>query len=293
MRALGWLSAKAQSAQFKVRTRIYQRSAAWQACPLHPDRVKLPPDEPGLLDRLLRDMASTLGYAFEDARLDPAAYEAFKARFPVPRLYAVGYKDKKTLEHFIAYTTLGLAAGQTYIDVGSEGSPYPRMFRRSGVRAFSQDLSYRPGVHGWHIGSSADCLPVGDASVDAVSAQCSFEHFEGQADTGLIRELGRVLRPGGRCVIVPLYLSNTFHNIVDPLLAPGVQLDEGSVRVAETDLGGRFERCYSPASLARIVRPGLGLSYALCRVANLDELVEPGPSPARRVRYFLRVDKAR
>jgi SAM-dependent methyltransferase len=287
------LAAKARSARFKLRTRAYRRSVAWEANPLHPERVGLPPDEPGLLERLLRDMAPVLGYAFEDVQLDPAAYQRFRARFPMPRLYAVGYKDKKALEHFIAFTQLDLGPGQTYVDIGSEGSPYPRLFRRIGVWAFSQDLAYRPGVHGWRIGSSADRLPLDERSVDRISLQCAFEHFEGSADGGFIRELSRVLRPGGRCVIVPLYLSNTFRNIVDPLLAEGVEFDEGSARVAETDLGGRFERLYSPASLSRIVRPGLGLTYTLCRVANLDALVGTGPSAARRVNYFLRVDRER
>ena len=54
-------------------------------------------------------------------------------------------------------------------------------------KLYRQDLVFPAGVHGDRIGGSAAELPLDASSVDAMTLHCSYEHFEGDADTGFIR----------------------------------------------------------------------------------------------------------
>ena len=105
-------------------------------------------------------------------------------------------------------------------------------------------------------------------------------------------ELARVLKPKGRCLIVPLYVASTHLNIVDPVMDyQWIKFDAGSLVLAETNLGGLFERYYSAEALERIIISGLGLDYEVFRV-KIPEIVSKNASPALdRVRYALRVTK--
>ena len=49
-----------------------------------------------------------------------------------------------------------------------------------------------------------------------MTLHCSFEHFERDSDSRFVRECARVLRPGGKTVIIPLYLSNRRFIVTDP-----------------------------------------------------------------------------
>lgn len=48
-------------------------------------------------------------------------------------------------------------------------------------------------------------LDLPDGSVDAIALQCSLEHFEGTSDSEAIVDAWRVLKPGGRLLIIPFY----------------------------------------------------------------------------------------
>jgi ubiquinone/menaquinone biosynthesis C-methylase UbiE len=76
------------------------------------------------------------------------------------------------------------------------------------------------------VEGSADCLPYPPASFDAVFCTLVLHHLPGSMQEGAIREMRRVLRPGGRAVIVdwqrpqsfaraltsPLFLLYLFHH---------------------------------------------------------------------------------
>ena len=94
---------------------------------------------------------------------------------------------EKLLEHYLAEESTDLTAGMTYLDVAAAGSQWVPCMRDAGVRALSLDLSYPAGVHGWRIGADAQEIPLPNGSVDAMSAQCAFECFQGGADVGFIR----------------------------------------------------------------------------------------------------------
>jgi hypothetical protein len=277
---------KGKSAVHRVKTALFKKSGRWDK---HPLNVTPPKTDWQELDRQLVALSSSLPFVIRDFHVDPAKYADYRQKFWPGSLYAIGYKDKKIMEHFVSYTLLGVSKADKYIDVASENSPFPDLYRRIiGAETYSQDLSYPPGVSGYRIGSSADSMPIEAASVDKMSLHCAFEHFQNDVDTNFVREVSRTLRPGGKCVIVPLYMASRLLNIVDPILdASSVRFDDGAVVMGETNLGGLFERYYSPESLKRILIPGLGLVYEIYRV-HVPESISAGASPAlARVNYAL------
>jgi SAM-dependent methyltransferase len=124
---------------------------------------------------------------------------------------------EKYLEHYVSIDLLRIRPEDVVIDVASASSPFPDIVRKRGVRtAYRQDIWYEPGIHGDRIGSEATRLPLPDASADALTLHCSFEHFEGNRDGLFVREAARVLRPGGRLCILPLYTNRTYCIQTDP-----------------------------------------------------------------------------
>src|SRR5207237_10050679 len=132
----------------------------------------------------------------------------YSADFPD---YYTGNVPEKSLEHYIASQLLDLQAHDVYIDVASEQSPVPAIYSRLfGVVAYRQDLAYPEGLVGDPIGGSATRMPVTAGFADSMALHCSFEHFEGLADTEFVAEAGRVLKHGGKCCIAPLYLAEAY-----------------------------------------------------------------------------------
>lgn len=288
----------ATSLRYRLAARRYRRSTTWRA---HPHNRRFPPSDWPAVHAGVDATCRARGIPFEELRIDPAEFRAFMRTCPLPplSLYALRCREKKVMEHHIAFRLLALRPGQRYLDVASESSPFPEVVRKHlGVDAYSQDLSYPPGIRGRRIGSNAAHLPVSDEWADAASLQCAFEHFAGDADSGFIRELARVLRPGGKCVIVPLYVGQRHLNIYDPLLADGWDPetgDPGATVIAEIELGGFFERVYAPDTLSRILIPGIGLSYRLFHVTGQERAFPTLTDAARemlgRIRFALLVQK--
>lgn len=212
--------------------------------------------------------------------VDPDAWRRYVAeagyreRYPG---YYPGNVIEKSLEHHVALTLLALQPGQVFVDLASEGSPLPeivpRLFRSE---AYAQDIMYAPGVHGRHIGGDAAAMPVADGFAAGACLTCSLEHFEGDADTRLFREMARVLAPGGRLIVVPLYLFSRAAVQTDPLVSAGIDMafDEDAEIFAARGWGNRHGRFYSATSLVRrLVAPTRGLlDIEIFRLTNPSDV---------------------
>jgi SAM-dependent methyltransferase len=294
------IAQKMHSLTYKLRARRFKRSRVWRT---HPHNKELAPTDWQAVQQGIAALCRDGGIALDELRIDKNDYAEFKRRLKLPplSLYALNCREKKFMEHYIAFKLLNLQPNQRYLDIASESSPFPDLARRRlGLETYSQDLTYPAGIRGHRIGSSADQLPIPADWADGASLQCAFEHFQGQIDTNFIRELARVLKPGGKCVIVPLYMHHEPLNIYDPILYSDwndSKADSGATIVAEIDLGGHFERIYSPETLKRILIRGIGLSYHVFCITGLNAIAEAEAmsrhesGPLQRVRYALLVEK--
>jgi len=118
---------------------------------------------------------------------------------------------EKWLEHFVSIDLLRPAAGEVLVDIASCSSVFPDILRDSwGCEAYRQDWSYPEGLQGDRLGGDAAELALPDGFADLLTLHCSFEHFEGDRDWRFLREAERVLRPGGRLCILPLYTNRRY-----------------------------------------------------------------------------------
>ncbi len=199
---------------------------------------------------------------------------------------------EKSLEHYMAARLLRLTPGQVYLDIASANSPTPEIYESLyGCESWRQDMSYPAGVQGRCIGGDAAHMPLPDEFADAMAMHCSFEHFEGDSDSGFIREAARVLRPGGRLVILPLYLSTTYSIQTDPITWPGLHppfsVPPEATLFFARGYGNRHGRFYSPTAFARRVCDHLdGLSLTLLHVENAGEA-----DPSCYLRFVALFDK--
>ena len=249
---------------------------------------------PGSVERIVERLAA-LGLVVRDFAVDVADYRRFAAaaRYPddFPGYYPFNVAEK-LLEHYIAAKLLDLRAGEMYIDVASEGSPAPDVYRRLfGVRAYRQDLAYEPGLNGDRMGSDAAAMPVPDGFAAKMALHCSFEHFEGDRDTGFIGEAARVLALGGAVCVVPLYLAEEYAIQTDPEVAgpAGLVFERDAIVHCAQRWGNRHGRFYDPEHLRdRVVNQAPEMTAEIYWVTNAEAV-----DPSCYVRFALLLRRPR
>lgn len=132
------------------------------------------------------------------------------------------FKDlghKKLLEFYVTCMLLQPESHHVFMDAaGGVDSYLPGL---ACGRRILQDIYLAPSVREKlgpemeYLECDAGDLPLPDNSVDCISCHHSFEHFRGDTDVRFIREAQRVLRPGGRLCIVPIFLANVYAEITD------------------------------------------------------------------------------
>lgn len=223
----------------------------------------------------LRNIGITVG-RYEVSRSE---YENYIERAQYEERYPNYYRDcltEKSLEHFLCFNFTNPKEEDTIIDIAIEHSPVPEIFSRlSGCMSFSQDIMYKPGIHGNRIGSDASEIPVPDNYFTAAIATCSIEHFEGESDIKFIKEMERILIPGGKIVVAPLYLYTRESCQTDPRYAilGNVQFDEDADIYCARDWCNRHGRFYSPESLQkRLIEPNPNLRFKVYAIDNLESI---------------------
>ncbi len=260
--------------------------ALWRraARPLHQWRTAQAPayrsPDAGELATIEDELAS-LGMPCADYLVDAEAFAAFRRRIAFPADYHGGPEggvfDEKLLEHFVAWDLLGLAVSPQrwpYVDIAGASSPWPRLLRGQGLQAFAIDLAPHPSLASlpYVLKGDATASPFDAGSIGSASLQCAFEMFAGDADRRLLPELARVLKPGGKVVISPLYLHThaCYYQSPEHYGRPGGDAD--ATRYVRHDAWDvRASRKYSPATLrSRVWQPALaaGLKPALHVLRN-------------------------
>ena len=215
---------------------------------------------PSIQADAIRDELVATGVHVQKYQIDVVAFREYSAVAPYPASYRETFGPlfpEKALEHWLSLVLLGgeMVDG---MDVASCTSPFADIVQaHTGRPIYRQDLAYPSAISGWTIGGSADALPLPDRSLGAMTLHCAFEHFEGGTDTGLIHETARVLRPGGRLCILPLYLADVFANITDPTGGFGEPTwDIGAAPHEVVGWNNRFGRWYDVSRLhERVLLP--------------------------------------
>lgn len=205
--------------------------------------------------------------------------------------------NEKVLEHFIAYKFCIRQLHRSedvYVDIAAANSPWAKLLREKGYNAVAIDLSKSKNY------SALDYYRIMDAtrtsfannSISSASLQCAFEMFNRDDDIKLIRELGRILKQGGRAVICPLYLHTHYSGFSSPDYYFKDQYHDRDAKVylAHNDMMGiPFARFYDVAKLNERVLHTIsesGLTYRIIVLKNGKEI-----DPNIYCRFILSVEK--
>lgn len=149
---------------------------------------------------------------------------------------------RKIMEFYFVYKFLGLEewnAEDIYLDVGAAGSPFAQYLREKGINAYALDLKKgRYDRLPYYLVEDATNMHFADNSVQGISAQSAFEMFVGDADTKFVKEAARILKPGGKVIIAPLYMHEQYLSTVSPNYYHKGFADEGSFECIRTDCRG-------------------------------------------------------
>jgi len=171
----------------------------------------------------IEDTLVSKGVKTADYRVDVNDFNAFQSEYQFGDQFYGGtgfIYTEKVLEHYIAYD-LGLRKmpqGGHYIDIAACNSPWVKLLRDKGYKADAVDLEpskLYSGLPYYHV-MDATQTNFETHSIDLVSLQCAFEMFINNDDMKLVRELSRILKPGGSALICPLYMHIKYCGYCSP-----------------------------------------------------------------------------
>lgn len=237
------------------------------------------------------ELDTKLMQSFEENGIKTAEYtinvQAYKdylkmVNYP-PSYYGGGLDPKqnfteKTLEHYVSTEFFDFNPDFVFMDVAAATSPFHKIVKEhfGADKVYQQDLIYKEGIHGHQIGGSAGKLPLPDNSIDGVTLHCSLEHFEYNSDSELFSELNRVLRKGGKAVILPFYLAYEYTIHLDPafnlIKRHKAGIDE-TAQIRYANWYQYFSRHYDAAALKkRVLSQTPDLDLTIHRVTNFKDV---------------------
>jgi SAM-dependent methyltransferase len=229
---------------------------------------------------LLKDLKALLNV--KEYQIDKEEFCHFMSSNPCPERYKNLFGDyltEKLLEHYISLKLLNLQQDDVFIDIAADQSYFAEyVSKKYGIETYRQDIIYKKGIsisQGCSIpllGGDASFLPFIDNYISAMTLHCSLEHFEGDSDVHFIKEATRVLLPGGRICILPLYLGNQYYFITDPKLYDKSTPFDSDV-YGLSGWNNRHGRIYSPKKFhERLAKEISGMNLTIYHISNLKDI---------------------
>lgn len=276
--------------KWKLRLSIASNSSTWKLFYVQNPLVETGDvtDYTRHAEQVWRQLKSLPDVTLKEFAVDPARYRDYvkQANYEEFDPYYRGgnsgresHRAEKLLQHFLSLELLNISPQDIYVDIASNTSPmYQIVNRIYGVSTYSLDLDFPTGINGSFIGANAGDIPVPDNFFSKMTLHCSFEHFANGSDIAFIRECNRVLRPGGRVCIVPLYILPDYCIRIDPTLESDISVSdtEGARKAYVRDYRAQYGRFYDVAHFQSRILENLGsLTATVYRIRDLDLLNEP------------------
>lgn len=234
-----------------------------------------------------RELRKT-GINVQDYSPPPSGFSAFKAAGYFPADYHGGIQsgvwEEKLLEHWIAAEMLNLfkyGKGDIYIDVAACGSPWAQVLRaRHQIQTYAIDLEVPLAFSmlDFYREENATKTNFPNSSVRGMSLQCAFEMFLSSDDVDFIVEIKRILKPGGKVVILPLYMHTHYCAYSTPdFFGKGYSDTDATEYVQMGAWGVPSSRKYNAKTLKERLLNSIereGLEYEIYALRNKEELGE-------------------
>jgi len=168
-------------------------------------------------------------------------------------------RHRKLVEFFTSFTVLEIRAEDIVMDAAGGYDTYLTQVNCAkrylqDIR-ISRDLKARLGERVEYVEGDAGAIPLGSESVDKVSCHHSFEHFQGDSDTSFVKEIQRLLRPQGKCCIVPIFVADHYVEVTNEITLDRKFDPRSSLIVDPTaalpggDQSGHYARVYDLRAL--------------------------------------------
>ncbi|MCK4886895.1 MAG: class I SAM-dependent methyltransferase [Planctomycetes bacterium] len=129
--------------------------------------------------------------------------------------------NKKLVEFYTTYSLLKPTHDDAFMDAAGGIDSY--LMNINCRKKYLQDIKISDKVKKVLtkevelIECDAGKIELPSQSLNKISCHHSFEHFQGNADTLFIKEVQRLLAPGGICCILPVFLANEYIEVTDRL----------------------------------------------------------------------------
>lgn len=124
---------------------------------------------------------------------------------------------QKQIEFYVTYTLLDIKPNEVYMDVAGGINTY--IDKINCKKKYLQDIrisdniKLQLGTEIDYIESDAGNIQLPDESVDKISVHHSFEHFQDNSDILFIKDVQRLLKKGGKCCMIPIFIARKFFEV--------------------------------------------------------------------------------
>jgi len=175
------------------------------------------------------------------------------------------FRHKKLIEFYTSYRILNPVEAHVFMDAAGGINGY--LGKLKCRKKILQDLKISDdsrkvlGPEVEYIQCDAGNIPLPDASLDRIACQHSFEHFQHDTDTAFIQEALRLLKVGGKCCVIPLFIADRYAEITDKISFKR-KFDKNSLRIFDPTatipgraFSGNYARIYNiPAFQQRVLQ---------------------------------------
>jgi SAM-dependent methyltransferase len=193
----------------------------------------------------------------------------------------------KLVQFFTSFALLEPRAEHAFLDAAGGIHTYlpalPCRARYLQDVQISRGLRQQLGPDVAYVEGDAGRIPLAAESIDRIACHHSFEHFQGDGDVRFVREVQRLLAPGGRCCIVPLFVGDRYAEVTDAFTLSR-KFDRRSRRVIDPTAslpGGRwcgnYARIYDVQAVAERLLASIDLDRF--RVSVREVRVDGRPVP--------------